>query len=283
MFIVLNSNKNINMNLKYFITITNHAPSLEASSISFAPTGNIGLATWVKLDKDFNWIEKVLALNTDVCLFTNEEISLETAAHLVLAESEVMEKFIWKDTVAYSQNELISMASLENKVSWQDVAFADRLIFNDKFPSNYYFAKKINPLALSIKKNINKVLEREGDQKIHIERINDELQFFIIPFKKKILIEELLHIMNNLLIGGQNSIYKLEARHQEGHNIIGLKKVGEKIIQSINISDQNSGNYIFGVINATKKDAHTLLEFAFENLDEVSSHIHQVIDETLNL
>ncbi|KXX68782.1 hypothetical protein [Flammeovirga sp. SJP92] len=270
------------MNIRYFITITNHAPNFENSNIvSFAPTGNNSIATWVKLDKDFKWIDKVLKTNTDVCLYTNEEISLETAAHWVLAESRVMEKFIWKDTVAYSHTELISMANLEDKLQWQDVAFADRLIFNEKYPSNYHFAKKVNPTALSIDKNIKKILKKANNSLL-IERINDELNFFLIPFQEGIPLEELLHVMNNLLIGGQDDIYKLEARYQESKHIVGLKKVGQKIIQNIKISNKTTGNYIFGVINANEHKTKTLLDFAFEDLEDVSTHIHQVIDESLN-
>ncbi|NME67114.1 hypothetical protein [Flammeovirga aprica] len=270
------------MNIRYFITITNHAPNFENTNIvSFAPTGNNSIATWVKLDKDFKWVDKVLKINTDVCLYTNEEISLETAAHWVLAESKIMEKFIWKDTVAYSRTELISMANLDDKLAWKDVAFADRLIFDEKYPSNYHFAKKVNPLALSIDKNINRMLKK-ADKSILIEKINDELNFFIIPLEESVQLEELLHVMNNLLIGGQDDIYKLEARFQEEQHIIGLKKVGQRIIHNINISNTKTGNYIFGVINANEHKTKTLLDFAFEDLEEVSMHIHQIIDESLN-
>ncbi|MBD0402035.1 hypothetical protein [Flammeovirga sp. EKP202] len=270
------------MNIKYFITITNHAPNFDNSNIvSFAPTGGNSLATWVKLDKKFKWVDKVLKINTDVCLYTNEEISLETAAHWVLTEFRVMEKFIWKDTVAYSHQELISMANLENKLPWKDVAFADRLIFDEKYPENYHFAKKVNPLALSIDRNINKML-RKADRSILVNKINDELNLFIIPFHDNLVFEEILHVMNNLLIGGQDDIYKLEARFQEAQHVVGLKKVGQKIIQNIKISNKKTGNYIFGVINANHHKTKNLLDFAIEDLDDVSNHIHQIIDESLN-
>ncbi|NLR92461.1 MULTISPECIES: hypothetical protein [Flammeovirga] len=269
------------MKLKNFITITNFLPTAKGGTILFAPTGNNSLAKWIKMDKEFNWVERVLnSSNTDVCLYTDGEISLEYAAHLVMTDDEIMSQFIWKDTVAYTQKELIDLAHLNEKISWHDIAFADRLILNDEFPSNYYFAKKVNPNALSLSKNINKLIKKANNSKVYVEKINEQLSCFVLPLKAETSIDYSLELMNNILIGGEKKIYRLEAKVDFNNNQVNIKKVGEKLIHSISLENKSDcSNYIFGVVDLSTEGTKSFLNTIWEDISPAEEQIEYIMSQ----
>ncbi|ANQ48474.1 hypothetical protein MY04_1097 [Flammeovirga sp. MY04] len=266
------------MKNKNYITITNFLPQVKGNSINFAPTGSNSLAEWVKMDNNNYWIHTILEKNnTDICLYTDGERSLEDAAHLVLSDAELMEKYIWKDTVAYTQAEMINMIHLNDNLSWHDLAFADRLIINDEFPSNYYFAKKVNPNALSYDKKINKLLTKVSDNNRYIESINDYLNIFILPISASTDEKELLHIMNSILIGGNEKILRLEGTLNKDGHCIKIKKTGEHLVHSIQFSKKNQQDYIFGVMNDTNANTNLLLDNLCKNITPAIDRIEDIM------
>ncbi|WP_139262838.1 hypothetical protein [Flammeovirga pacifica] len=269
------------MKNKNYITITNFLPQVKGNTVNFAPTGNISLAKWIKMDTSNNWIETILGYkNTDICLYTNGERSLEEAAHLVLSEGEIMDKYTWKDTVAYTQNEMINMIHLNDKLSWHDFAFADRLIINDEFPSNYYFAKKVNPNALSNDKKISNLLNKVCENNRYIESVNDDLNIFVIAINNNTDEQELLNMMDSLLVGGNERILRLESLLHKGEHQVKIKKTGDHLVQSLQFSNKNqSKSFIFGVINDNKSNTIQLLNNLMKNITPAIERIEDIMSQ----
>ncbi|AZQ62011.1 hypothetical protein EI427_07090 [Flammeovirga pectinis] len=263
------------MNIKHFITITNFRPQKTSNTILFAPTGNNNIATWIKYDENLEWLDKVIAANNDVCIYTDGLTPLEHVADLVLSDEIIMDKFIWKDTVAYSKDELVNLVNLNNSISWHDMAFADRLIFDDNYPSNYYFAKKVNPSALSYPKNINSILNKNTDD-IYFEKVNEDINLFIIPFDSENL-DNMLFYMNNFLINSQNDILKFEGKCLIDGYQISIKKIGNKLIHNRDLKINHSGSFIFGVTHLNKNEVENQLKLINQDLSDAQAHIEDII------